>query len=570
MSEQDQEKPKKRIPLSQVIHVDIDDEVSTIFDRILEKPSDEVFLVVPMRSVLFQSAINVKILKRKTEDIDKKISFITEDKSGIFFANKCKIDVFEHMGGKRAKAEDPNTIARNSRPTKSNKKKKSIDEIRSENNPKELKAKIRDFTRKIKQRKDKDKTKKSLLSANPNRSVLLMLIGGSILILFIISYIALPNATLILKPNSVPIEQAVNVTLADTDANQDLLRLRPSRVMPSYIIDPGQFEIKTTFNSTGSGQDGQSARGIITITNNTNREWPLINRTRFQTDEGLVFRIQSYIAVKPNSTQDVQIVADDSDAEGQIIGDRGNIPTGTTFFIPGLIDQVDKEQLFATAKEDFTGGVTSQERVVTPEDIEAAKQFARKELANQVPDLLQAELEKRNTENNQNLTLLNDSKAIQVGEIDVTVDESLVGQVIPSFEVSARVRAIAIAFDEDQLIDLLKDQIILRKSPDKSLTKIDEEGVTYRVIRIDDNNKIIEITATISGIEQYELSLDKQSGVRLAKKITDHVAGMQVEEAERYLQNLPEIESAEIKTWPFWAPTIPSLAENIKIELKDE
>ena len=70
----------KRIPLSQVVYVDIDDEVSSIYDRVKQKNLPTVYVVIPNKAVLFQSIINVKILKRKAKDDGTELVFITKDK----------------------------------------------------------------------------------------------------------------------------------------------------------------------------------------------------------------------------------------------------------------------------------------------------------------------------------------------------------------------------------------------------------------------------------------------------------------------------------------------------------
>jgi hypothetical protein len=80
---------------------------------------------------------------------------------------------------------------------------------------------------------------------------------------------------------------------------------------------------------------------------------------------------------------------------------------------------------------------------------------------------------------------------------------------------------------------------------------------------------IIEITATISGVEQFNLSDNNEAGKRVIQKITSHIAGFEVGEAKQYIESLPEIETADITTWPFWAPTIPSRAESIKIQIDE-
>ena len=54
----------------------------------------------------------------------------------------------------------------------------------------------------------------------------------------------------------------------------------------------------------------------------------------------------------------------------------------------------------------------------------------------------------------------------------------------------------------------------------------------------------------------------------MIKKITESIVGKDIQEARDFIQNLPEIERVEINTWPAWAPTLPSVPDNIKVEIK--
>ena len=46
---------------------------------------------------------------------------------------------------------------------------------------------------------------------------------------------------------------------------------------------------------------------------------------------------------------------------------------------------------------------------------------------------------------------------------------------------------------------------------------------------------------------------------------------MSVGDAQEYLQQqTDEVARVEITTWPIWAPTIPSIADNIKFVIREE
>jgi len=114
----------------------------------------------------------------------------------------------------------------------------------------------------------------------------------------------------------------------------------------------------------------------------------------------------------------------------------------------------------------------------------------------------------------------------------------------------------------------LKSELKLKKNPEKSLVSIDEGSINYKVVDYDKAAQKIKITPTIQGVEEFDVSPDKENGDRLIKKIKEHITGKDIREAETFIQNLPEIENVKVSSWPAWAPTLPSVPDNIKIEIK--
>ena len=98
---------------------------------------------------------------------------------------------------------------------------------------------------------------------------------------------------------------------------------------------------------------------------------------------------------------------------------------------------------------------------------------------------------------------------------------------------------------------------------------MNEDSTTYKMFDSDEVAGTIKITANIKGIEQYDLDPDKENGQRVISKIRDRILGMNIQEAEAYIQNLPEINSVTIDSWPAWSPTIPKIQDNIEFEVKD-
>jgi hypothetical protein len=64
------------------IYIDIDDEITAVIDKVTASKERIVALVLPKRATVFQSIVNMKLLKRSAEDAKKHIVLITSE-SGL-------------------------------------------------------------------------------------------------------------------------------------------------------------------------------------------------------------------------------------------------------------------------------------------------------------------------------------------------------------------------------------------------------------------------------------------------------------------------------------------------------
>lgn len=579
------EEKSKIISKKKVLFTEIDDEITGVYDKLKKYKMKNIYIVIPKRAILFQSIVNLRILKRKAEELNKNIYIITNDSNGAQLAQRAGFTVFDKLEGNdhpslvSGKLKDeklkitPLEASINSyeddTPTRLKTRKISIAElIRKSKKNETSKPRLSPATKNKKKRK-KEKNKYVLVS--PNRQALTILITISILVLILITYIALPGATIYLTPKSDTVSASANITLADSQANASYLDTRPQNVIPSFYIDK-TIQKTITYHTTGNKFEGKNASGKLTIINTTSREWPLVEQTRFQTDNGLVFRIQSSLQVPPASLSgpgklEVFVIADEVDANGLIIGERGNIEP-STFFLPGLSEE-NQKNLYAESYDKFSGGETITHKMISSEDLEGARGKMETELLNSTEEELKKEVLQMNREKNIELTLLTAPGAFETGDPVVYVPDDLEGQMADQFEVSGELYVKGKAYNHNELVNILRAKLKLSKSPEKKLIKIDADSVSYRLIPLEqgENPTRQTITATIKGIEQYEISPEKENGKRLIENIKRHIVGMNVDEAETFIQQLPAVNKVEISSWPAWSPNIPSVPDNIKIEI---
>lgn len=564
-----------------VIYVEIDDEITHVFDRVKKVRQKKIALAVPKRALLLESIVNLKILKKKLDELEKEIIIVTSDALGLQMAEKVGFPAFERLFEKEAALpEMPKQPARlTEKPMKIAGEKVSLSEVIRQERPSlfsAIIARIKDRVRKKRDARGASKTR--IVFLTPNKQALFTLVLVTVLLLLAIAYIALPGATVYFTPRSSVLDPTHNVTFLDFEKNRDILENPPGNniLVATYPVRPPAFEKKFTHPATGKLFQGKNAAGVITITNFSNAPWDLAERTRFQTDEGLVFRIPRAVrvpAARPGipGTLDVTVIADEFDASGQIIGSRGNI-LPSKFFLPGIKNPENQKKLFGKSKATFSGGLTEITKIVSKEDIEAAAEAARREAEKSAADDLKKYLEEQNLVNRTNLSLLAERHLVKIiGAQEIIVPADIEGKAVEQFEATVRYTARGIAFDRQTLIMALKERLLTRVDPDKKILKVEEDDVSYKFLEEDEAAGRVRLTATIRAIQVYELDPEKENGHRFLKKISDHIVGLKVKDAVAYIQQQTnEIERVEIKTWPIWAPTIPNIADNIKFVIREE
>lgn len=83
--------------MHQTFYIDIDEEITSIVDRLRKARANEVIIVVPKRALLIQSIVNLKLLKKEAESLGKQIAIVTQDKLGKMLVEKTGILVQQKL-----------------------------------------------------------------------------------------------------------------------------------------------------------------------------------------------------------------------------------------------------------------------------------------------------------------------------------------------------------------------------------------------------------------------------------------------------------------------------------------
>jgi len=566
--------------MKKIVYIEVDEEITSVYDRVKRFRQSEIYLVVPRKAILFESVVNLQILKSKLEKIGKVLNLVTADSNGRHLAEKAGISVKSSLEVEEVKAPPEDSPQMRITPIQARRNEVTKDQPRRFT---EKKMTIGELIKEFRLReKSGKKNTGELISSfrfiRPNRKLLAFIVIVSVALFMLISYIALPGATVYIRPKFDNINHTVNIVLADKRKNQNLLQQNKPHVIASEEIVTITKQTKV-FNTTSKQFEGVNARGKARIINTTEEDWELKGQTRLQTSDGLIFRLQEPVTVpaaKRNEAGEmvfgefkVTVEADPFDALGDPIGARGNIPPAK-FIFPGL-SKFNQEKILAQSLEPMTGGVTKYRKMVKAEDVEAAKKQIEDNLILMAKEDLRARIEDMNALNQTNMALLDDSRYLKTELVDIRIPEDLEGSYREKFEVYAEIRAQGVAYDFDQLFALLKKELKTRAHPDMRIRddSIAPESMSYEVIDEDADLGQVKITVTVKGIEEFVIDSTVEAGKRFSDKVKEKIVGLPIEEAQNLVGNLPEVEAVKIKAWPFWVSSMPRIADNIEIELME-
>lgn len=85
--------------MNQVFYIDAEEEITSAIDRLKKSTANRNYFVVPQRSLVLQSLVNLKLLKREAEKGKKQIVIVTQSPLGSNLAKKAEIETCSSIDG---------------------------------------------------------------------------------------------------------------------------------------------------------------------------------------------------------------------------------------------------------------------------------------------------------------------------------------------------------------------------------------------------------------------------------------------------------------------------------------
>ncbi len=389
------------------------------------------------------------------------------------------------------------------------------------------------------------------------------LVGLSALLFFFVVFRLLPSAVFIVKPRQETVTQTVNVFLVQSGAQLPTSRVR---MLPLQSIEV-RDERSLTFDQISKEFVGAAAIVDLEISNRLQERISLKKGTRFQNQAGMVFRTLGPVIIPAGGKTTMRAKADAKDAYDQIIGQRGNVPAGITWEVPGL-PQTERALVTAVNPRAASGGTTAYRTVLSKQDLEIAQKRLEQELLANAKRLVDEETDLLNAEDpDRGLKLLRYGELTTLTYTGFVIPTQFVGQEMTSIPVEGGIIYVASAYDARSILDFLRTELVSHVREGKRLltSQLSDESLLVHVIDYADDLSWIKLTVDLSATEEYVLDPLTPDGALFAKRVRDAVAGLTVDEALRIVRNMPEIETARVSSWPPWGRKLPQIPAHISI-----
>ncbi len=538
--------------MSKAIYLEVDEEITSVVDRIRKVKEKEVVLIIPKRAVVLTSVVNLKLLKRQAKLLEKEVSIVTTDRIGKNLAAQVGFPVYQKLEGKSINTE---AIPRTKVPIEIDYRKRKIEkpeelpsevveykEPENKEEPQEIIQEEREVIP-FQSIKTEKRIKKSIkLSFRKNKAVL-----GFILFSFLIAFgvflLIYPKVTVLIKPKGDPLSSDLEISVA-TGVNEKNFE---ENIIPGEIIEVIK-ESSQKFKATGKIDIGEKAKGTITISNKySTSPQTLVSGTRFKSSGGLIFRITNSVTIPGATVEGGDIVPGTTNASiiANQSGEKYNIPP-SHFTISSFAGTDKYEKIYGDSSVPTTGGSTKVVTAVSENDITNAK----KSLSTELFKVAEEELKNKDIGSKKIF-----DQAIKKEIISAEPNPKL-NELGEEFELKVKIKVWTIVFDENQLKDLASERLAKKVPKGRDLIDDGKSDLVCKLKKIDSKQMVLKVKITGFVAKKLDQSL-----------ITENIKGKTKDEALNYLNTLPEIREAQVILWPNWFKKIPQNKKSIKIQI---
>lgn len=314
--------------------------------------------------------------------------------------------------------------------------------------------------------------------------------------------------------------------------------------LPFEVVTIEKTAVKSV-PAESTEEKNDPASGTITIYNTQSSAQPLIKNTRFQTKEGLIFRIRESVTVPAGAanapgTVNVTVYADEG-------GDRYNVGP-SDFTVPGLSGSAAFSQVYAKSTGPMAGGFSGTRPTVSESTIEAQTTALQTELQNQLTEEAKTKIPEGYILVPGAYTITYEPQPDTPGQgnnVDVKMKGTMTAVVFPNQALAKAVAYQVVGTYSGQPVELQKTDA-LKITPASSDSPVAAQTYAFN----------------LTGNARVVWKIDEA-------RIAGAVAGKTRDGAQVVLSGFPEVDKALLVLRPFWSSSFPQDPDKIKVSVKE-
>jgi hypothetical protein cdiviTM7_03019 len=533
-----------------VIHIDTEDDITSIIGKIKSSKERIIALVPPRRIGVLQSAVNIRLLARAAKSADKRVVIITSDNVLAGLAATADIPVAKTLQSKpeiaeipALKVDDNDVIDGGQLPVgdmaDSAHKKPKDDKGASGANASDAANKNKSPGNSAKSNKKKPKI--------PDFNVFrkkFALIGGGVLLLIIFLVWATwfaPHATVIItaKTTGVKVSETVKLTTDDTvSAKNDSIKVQKREL---------QKEISVEFAATGKKNVGEKATGSVRFSNSSKNSVTIAAGTILKNND-LSYVLSSSVTV-PAAT--LSWDCSDRTCSGTATASVRAAEGGSQYNAASGSMSISVDGIKASLMSPTSGGTDKTATVVTASDVASAKSKLNEQKDNSLKNQLAGSF-------GSSAKVITDSYSENRSDPvpSVAVDSEASGSVL----LKSTITASMLAADKSDIKSFIDAKIREDDIGDKKSQKIYDSGV--------DKAEFSQFTDR-GGIKSLVVTANGKIGPEINEsKVKEQAKGRTYGDVQSSIESIEGVEDVDVKFSPFWVRSVPNDIKKINVEFK--
>ncbi len=553
----------------ETIYIEADDEITTVIEKIITAKNKIIAVVLPKRATVFQSVVNMKLLKKAADETKRKVVLISSEPgieaiasvAGMYIAQSLTSKPFipkrssklpaiatvtlgdedSLVGSQKISLAERETID-NSPLLEENDETLEIDNTDEEASVVAVETIVDNGKEKKKKFKIPDFSSFRLRLGLGITAIVLLVVG------WVFGFVVLPKATVTINADTSNSQVSLDVT-ADSDATEVN---EEEGILPAKIVEIVK-EDKATSPATGEKNVGEKATGTITLTNCRKSDAGVTVPAGSGFSSGSqTFVTTETVELAPAVYAGNNCISDDFPAYGAVKDVTVIAALSGEVYNLTARSYTSSSSGVSAYGSDMTGGTTKLIKVVSADDIQKAKDQLKGAATADATKELQDKLQEQQLQALPE-TLVSTEPAVKVSAaVDTEASEVVATQ---------KVTYKMLGIKNEELAELLNARITatFKDGVEKNIRSNGLDKATYALKqKMSDSKQVISLqTIAILGA-----TFDAES-------IKKDVVGKKRGEIEKMLESREGVKSVSVEYSPFWITTTPKSVSKLNIVINE-